>query len=236
MPDHFVETNIVIGYTVEWDRQWPTVQRYFDAASEGTLYTSPRVLTEAEDVVNERRRLAKQAARRIFREFEAAQRGRQPIDQIVDFVYGEFSHCRNSVVDHVIQHIEDNPGYYIGLTQVDTRRVLESTTEDIDDDFAVPIDVIDDLRRQRCADLDCSVFTDILEDYSDYAVFVSVDSLSCGRMDKYILMDAFHLSQTEGIDPLHFVTMDGHFLDNESYLERRLGCIDIEHPDDVTQR
>lgn len=232
MPDHFIETNIVIGYTVEWDRHWTEIQQYFEGTSNIDFHTSPRVLTEAEDVVNERRRLAKQAAQRIYSDFDS-RGGRPSADQIVDFVYRELSHCSDSAVDHVIQHIKDNSDYYIGLTQVDTRTVLESTTDDIDEDFDEPIGIIDDLRASDCADLDCSIFTNIQNDYSNYAVFVGVDSLSCGPTDKNILMDAFHLTQTDGPDSLYFVTMDGHFLDNESYLEQRLGSVDIEHPSDL---
>lgn len=93
MPDHFVETNIIIGYPVDWDRQAPVVRPYLDSLSGINLHTSRRVLEEAEDVINDRRRLAKQAARRIFQDLDAG-RHRPGTQQIVDFVWGELSHCR----------------------------------------------------------------------------------------------------------------------------------------------
>lgn len=233
MPDHFVETNIIIGYTVKWDRQAAVVQRYLDSTSGVGLRTSPRVLSEAEDVINKRRRLAKQAAKRIFQNFDSG-RYLPSVDDIVDFVYGELSDYRDSVVDHVIQHIKDNESYYIGLTQDDNRRVLQATTEDIDDDFDSPINVISDIKSGKYDGFNCSIFTETKSDYSNYVVSAMVDNvLSEKPTDRDILLDAYHLTQKENIQTLYFVTIDRDFLDNESRLESRLGTIDIEHPDSV---
>lgn len=233
MSNHFVETNIIIGYTVDWDRQAPVVRQYIASTSGVDLHTSLRVLSEAEGVVNDRRRLAKQAAKRIFENFDAGSR-RPSVDDIVDFVYGELSHYGASIVDHVIQHIRDNEDYYIGLTQVNNRRVLELTTDDIDGDFDSPIGLISAIRAHNCDDFDCSVFFDIEDDYSDYAVFATVDNvLSDKPTDRDILMDAYHLTQEGDVQSLYFVTTDGDFLDSESRLESRLGTVDIEHPRSV---
>lgn len=233
MPDHFVETNIIIGYTVDWDRQAQVVRTYLDSLSGIDLHTSPRVLTEAEDVVNDRRRLAKQAARRIFQDFEAG-RHRPETQQIVDFIWRELRHNRESVVDHVIQHIRDNENYYIGLTQVDNRRVLEATTDDIDDDFDAAINIITDIRDHSYDGFDCSIFVDIKQDYSTLSVFSTINGiLSDEPNDRDILLDSYHLTQKENIQLLYFITTDGDFLNNESRLESCLGTVDIEHPNSV---
>lgn len=233
MPDHFIETNIIIGYTVDWDQQAPVVKQYLDSITSINLHTSPRVLTEAEDVVNDRRRLTKQAAQLIFQDFDAG-RHQPPIQQIVDFVWRELSHYRDSVVSHVVQHIRDHEQYYIGLTQVDTRTVLERTTDDIDDDFDAVISIITSIRNHNCDGLSCSVFTNIEQDYSTLSVFGTVDSILSGKSnDRDILLDSYHLTQEESLNPLYFVTMDGDFLDNESQLESCLNTVDIEHPTTV---
>lgn len=228
--DHFVETNIIIGYTVEWDRQVSTVEEYLDGISDVELRTSIRVLDEAEKVVNERRRVTKQAANKIFQDFDAG-RGRPQVDEIVDFVYKELSHYRDAVVDHVIQHIKDNENYYIGLTQVTSRRGLASTTGDIDDDFDDPLDLISAIRRERCTDFQCSIFQDTESDYRNYAVYNTVArTLSGSPNDRDILLDAYHLTKVKSLQLLYFVTMDRDLTDNESTLESRLGTVDIEHP------
>jgi hypothetical protein len=233
MPDHFIETNIIIGYTVDWDQQAPVVKQYLDSIHSIDLYTSPRVLTEAEDVVNDRRRLTKQAAQLIFQDFDAG-RHQPPIQQIVDFVWRELSHYRDSVVSHVVQHIRDNEHYYIGLTQVDTRTVLERTTDDIDDDFDAVIEIITRIRNHNCNGLDCSVFANIKQDYSSLSVFGTVDGILSNKSnDRDILLDSYHLTQEESLNPLYFVTMDSDFLDNESQLESCLSTVDIEHPTTV---
>lgn len=233
MADHFVETNIVIGYTVDWDRQSPVVREYLDSRTSSTnIHTSPRVLEEAEDVINDRRRAAKQAARLVFEKFEAGNR-HPPVDQIVDFVRSELSHERGTVVDHVIQHVKDNEYYYSGLTQTSADSALASTVSDIDADFDQPVTVVEGLRNGSLSELDCRVFTGILTDYrSTYPCFSSVDGILTGSpVDRDILLDAYHLTQEDGLQLLCFVTLDRHFLDNESDLESELKTIDIESPE-----
>ncbi|WP_277543559.1 hypothetical protein [Haloarcula laminariae] len=233
MPDHFVETNIIIGYTVEWDRQAPVVKSYLDSLSGIDLHTSPRVLSEAENVVNERRRLAKQAARHIFQDFETGHR-RPGIDEIVDFVWKKLSDCRDAAVDHVIQHIEDNEYYYTGLTQVDSRNGLQSTSDDIDDDFDAAVNIIVNIRNQNCDGFEPEIFTNINQNYNNYSVFSTIDRILSGKpTDRDILLDSYHLTQKESLSLLYFVTMDGDFLDNDSDIESCLGTVDVEHPNSV---
>lgn len=232
MSEEFIETNIVIGYTVDWDRMAADVQQYLDTGR-ANLHTSSLVLDEAEKVINERRTLAKQAARKIFTDFDAPNH-HPPVDQIVDFVRSEFSQKRDAVVDHVIQHIKDNKYYYTGLTQTDSASALTSTSSDIDSDFDDAIKIVRLVRNQKCPELNCTVFTDGLEDYSIYSVFNPVNQILSGSPnDRDILMDSFHLAQENGINQLYFVTMDSDLLDNESQLESILTPIDIESPDSI---
>jgi predicted nucleic acid-binding protein len=234
MSNHFLETNLVIGYTVDWDRQSSVVEQYVDSlSSETTVRTSSRVLNEAEDVINDRRRLAKQAARAIFQDFESGSR-RPPVDQLVGFVRSTLSDKRDSAVDHVIQHIEANEFYYTGLTRIESRTGLSSTFSDIDDDFNDAVDVVDSIRRESFPELHCLVFTDILSDYSSYTSFSNIDNeLSDSPNDRDILFDAYHLTQEEELDILLFLTMDSDILSSESDFESILETIDIEHPEDV---
>jgi hypothetical protein len=232
MPEDFIETNIIIGYTVDWDRQSSVVQQYVEVRAGGVdLHTSSRVIAEAEDVISDRRRLAKQAARRIFQDFSASGR-HPPVDQVVDFVRGELSHKRDVAVDHVIQHIKDNEYYYTGLTQTDSTNALQRTASDIDSDFDGAVAVVRSIRNHTCSELACTIFTDGLNDYSCYSVFSNVNQiLSNSPNDRDILMDSYHLTQENGIGDLYFVTMDGDLLDNEGQLESLLNTIDIESPE-----
>ena len=235
MSDDFVETNIIIGYTVDWDRQSAVVQRYVDTrAKSAKLHTCSRVLDEAEDVINARRRLAKQAARLVFQEFDTQSR-HPPVSQVVNFVRDRLRHKRAAAVDHVIQHIEDHEYYYTGLARTDSSNALTNTVSDIDSDFGDAIAVVRAIRKESCFELDCTVFVDGLNDYSQYGVFSEVDRILSGSPnDRDILMDSYHLTREDGIECLHFITMDGDLLENESRLETLLDPIDIESPDSIS--
>jgi hypothetical protein len=235
MPEDFAETNIIIGYTVDWDRQSSIVQQYVESrASQTHLHTCSRVLDEAEDVINERRRVAKQAARIVFQDFEVSDY-HPPVDQIVDFVRRELSHKRDAVVDHVIQHIQDHEYYYSGLSQTDSTNALTGTIADIDSDFDDATAVVQSLRNRNCPELDCEIFTAGLEDYSTCGLFDDVNQiLSDSPNDRDILLDTHHLTQENGIDDMYFITMDADLLDNEPQLESLLSTIDIESPSSVT--
>lgn len=231
MPNHFIETNLIIGYTVDWDRQAPVVDTYLDSITGTDLYTSRRVLTEAEDVVNKRRRLAKQAARRIFQDFDTSH-SQPKINDIIKFITRELNHCSDSAVDHVIQHINDNNYYYTGLTQVDNRKVLERTNGDIDEDFEGALKIIRELRDSESNGLDIFVFNNIKNNYKENESFSTINQLLSGN-DRDILFDSNRLAQEKDINLLYFVTIDSDFLDNKSDIESCLGKINIEHPKSV---
>ncbi|MDS0261720.1 hypothetical protein NDI56_20155 [Haloarcula sp. S1CR25-12] len=209
------------------------MRSYIDSLSGIDLHTSPRVLSEAEDVVNERRRLAKQAAKHIFQDFEAGY-SRPGVDEIVDFVWKKLSHCRDAAVDHVIQHIKDNEHYYTGLTQVSSRTGLQSTSDDIDDDFNAAVNMIANIRNQNCDGFKPEIFKNINHNYNNYSVFSTIDKILSGKpTDRDILLDSYHLTQEESLSLLYFVTMDGDFLDNESDIESCLSTVDVEHPSSI---
>ena len=235
MLSDFMETNIIIGYTVDWDRQSAVVQRYVDTRTRSVkLHTCSRVLDEAENVINDRRRLAKQAARLVFQEFDTQSR-HPPVNRVVGFVRDRLSHKRNAAVDHVIQHIEDHEYYYTGLARTDSSNALTNTLSDIDSDFDDAITIVRAIRKESCSELDCTVFVDGLNDYSHYGVFSDVDRILSGSPnDRDILMDSYHLTRENGIEHLHFITMDGDLLENESQLEALLDPIDIESPDSLS--
>ena len=234
MPKDFIETNIIIGYTVDWDRQSSVVQQYVETRADGVdIHTCSRVLGEAEDVINDRKRLAKQAARRVFQDCNAPGRN-TPVNQVINFVRRELSHKRDAEVDHVIQHIKDNEYYYAGLTQTNSTSALQRTIADIDSDFNGAVAVVRSIRNHNCSELDCAIFTEGLQDYSSYGVFNRVNQiLSNSPNDRDILMDSYHLTQENGIGCLHFITMDGDLLNNETQLESLLNTIDIESPGSI---
>ena len=238
MPDcretrDFIETNIIIGYTVDWDRHQASVQEYIESRSDQVdMYTCARVLKEAEDVVSARRRVAKQAAKLVFQNFDGSVEPFE-IDDVVGFVRKELGNNRDPVVDHVIQHIKDNRREYTGLTKVESETELQRVVRKIDTDFNGAIAVVDSIRKRNCSELDCTIFPTSFPDLSGYGVFDNVDAILSG-LDRDILMDSYHLTQENEIETIYFVTMDGDLIGNESSLECLLDSIDIESPDSLS--
>lgn len=228
----FVETNVIIGETVDWDRQSSTIAAYHDRlAGQVDRWTSVRVLAEATDVVRARRRASRQAARLVFEEFEPAERefasSRPPVDQLAGFLRGTLG-GRDAVVDHVIQYVRSRPALFVGLTQTDSERALQRTIEDVGEDFDAAIDVIESIRT---GGTDITVFTDVprsYESHDDYDAVAAV--LGESPVDRAILFDADRLAR-ESEETVTLVTMDGDLLDPTDRLSEILGTVVIAHPD-----
>jgi predicted nucleic acid-binding protein len=84
--NHFIDTNIVLGATIDWDSQSKPVTIYLDKYDPSTrVYASDKVFNEVLRVVYKQRQLAKRTARIVFDEFEDENRaGRQ---DLIDFIY-----------------------------------------------------------------------------------------------------------------------------------------------------
>lgn len=236
MPDdHFLDTNIIIGYTVNWDRQFPSIQNYVSAIRGNTsIYSSERVLSESEKTVSKRRRLTKQAAKSIFDDFS----GRRPIaDQdIIDFVYRELNQYSENAVDHVLQFIQEEMSIFKGLVDTDSENALRLTIEDIDSEFSTPLNLIDDIRREVHQGLEVAIQNWGDPDYdSIYSEYGSMRSLlPDSPMDRDILFDAYHLCEQDNISPLSFITMDrSDILSNRQTIHSLLSGIVIHHPGEV---
>ena len=230
---HFIDTNLVIGYTVKWDRHHKTIEKYTTACKHTSVYATERVLAEAEKVVNTRRRLASQAARRVFQDFS----GNSPIatSDIVNFTRKELSSQPDSAVDHVIQYIKNEQTLYKSLVGTSSQNALRLTVNDIKSDFGAAIGVIEDLRLATDPDFDLDLFTGHLQDYSGVYSFCNrlKNILSGSTVDRDILLDAHHLTQTTGPSSLHFVTMDFHHIHaNSSDIEALLSKVTIKKPSD----
>lgn len=236
MPDnHFIETNIIIVYTVDWDRQFPAIQSYVEGISQKiSVHSSERVLTEAETVVSERRRLTKQAARRVFEDFS----GQRPIaDQdMINFIRRELNQHADNAVDHVLQFVKEEMSLFKSLAATDIQKALTRTIQDIDSEFDRPITLIDDIRREVHQDLKVAIRNWREPDYETiYSEYGSMKSLLPNSpLDRDILFDAHHLCTQENMSPLGFITMDrSDILGNKQAIESLLQDLVIQHPGDV---
>jgi hypothetical protein len=234
MVSHFIETNILIGYTVDWDDQSSVVNGYFNAVGTAAdLSTSTRAVSEAKKVVTDRRRPTVQAARLVFEEFEAHTDHPSQSD-IIGFLRPKLDDLRDPVRNHVFSYIESEIDMFRGLATEENDRVLRLTIGDISDDFNKAIDVLDDIKRRSSLSFDCQVYNECPDSYDGvYPVFNTVNSILVNSPnDRDLILDAFHLKMEERISPpVYFVTTDyGDILSNEGRLSDTLPGIEFRDP------
>lgn len=234
MVSHFIETNILIGYTVDWDNQSSGVNGYINAIDPDIdLSSSIRAVNEAKKVVSDRRQPIVQAARLVFQKFEAHSE-RPSQSDIIGFLRPKLDHLRNSVRNHMFRYIEYNIDMFRGLATEENERVLRLTIGDIADDFSGAIDVLDDIQNGRVPSFKCNIYNICPDSYKGvYPVFSTVKGiLSDSPNDRDLILDAFHLKmEGEIASPVYFVTTDyGDILSNEEQLSDTLPGVEFRNP------
>jgi hypothetical protein len=234
MVSHFIETNILIGHTVNWDNQSAGVSAYLNAVNADIfLSTSIRAVNEAKKVITDRRRPTVQAARLVFEGFEA-NTDRPSQSDIIGFLRPKLDYLRDAVRSHVFSYVEHQIDMFRGLATEESSRVLRLTIGDISDDFNKAIDVIDDIAKGRASSFKFHVYNCCPDSYDGvYPVFNTIDSiLDESPNDRDLILDAFHLKVEDEIhSPVYFVTTDyGDILSNGQLLSDTLPGIEFRKP------
>lgn len=240
--DHFADTNVIIGYTVNWDRLENVVTTYLGCLDEGcTVHFSTRAIKEAIGVVRRQRRLAKRAARCVFEDFDPSG-SHNEVEHIKSFVLSELgSGAGNPPVSGLgglLEFIGTNDGLFVGLTQVNHRFVFEANASDIDAEFEETILLLEGLLSGAVDEDWISIYVCGEGDYSSlYTQFKAIDALLKDEpTDRDLLFDAFHFLQTNGLPGIVFVTDDcDDFISNRDEIEKELEGICIHTPNEVVE-
>lgn len=222
----FWDTNIVLGYTVEWDDFSSPVDSYLQTrASERELIASTRVFDEALSVVEKQRRRARQAADRVFEQFDSG-----PYDTIEDvkgFVHSEFDDDWQKV-GPILSYIDYHDSAFLGLTQTDSDRALRSTFEEISDDFDAPKQSIQRLKAEDGA-IALAHFDQGLVSYeSEYEEEHEELTSLLDDLDRDILMDSYHFINVTPQSRIGFFTFDTNdIIDNRDDIEECLSGISV---------
>lgn len=222
----FWDTNIVLGYTVEWDDFTSPVDSYLQTrASERELIASTRVFDEALKVVENQRRRARQAADRVFGTFDAGQY--DTIDDVQAFVHSEFAEDWQKV-GPILSYIDHHDSAFLGLTQTNSERALRATFEEIADDFATPKQIILRLKAED-GEIALAHFDQGLRNYQpEYEDEHQALSSLLDDLDRDILLDSYHLIQVTPRESLGFLTFDAtDIIDNREEIEKWLSGISI---------
>lgn len=222
----FWDTNIVLGYTVEWDDFNSPVDSYLQTrASERELIASTRVFDEALSVIEKQRKRVRQAADRVFEQFDSG-----PYDTIEDvkrFVHGEFGDDWQKV-GPILSYIDYHNNAFLGLTQTDSERALRSTFEEISDDFDAPKQSIQRLKSEDGA-IALAHFDQGLVSYeSEYEEEYEELSNLLDDLDRDILLDSYHLVTVTPRSRVGFLTFDANdIIDNNDEIEECLSGISV---------
>lgn len=231
---HFVDTNILIGYSVAWDDQSHPVEQYTSSRSftESNLWTSEAVLDEAEDVVNKQRRLARQAAKIVFEQGNT-DAGPSAKQDLINLVRSEFD---DNSISGVLNLMEEYPNLFIGLTRSDSQRALIATINDLKDLFEKPSMFVDQLHKGEEDFFSLNIFRSRPDSYADIydSTFEDLDDLMENKADRDILFDSYHLLCSNGMSGLMFVTTDhGDILSVNDEIEVCLDGVLIRSPVDI---
>lgn len=218
----FWDTNLLLGYTVEWDELGPPVDTYLQTrGSSRETVASTRVFEEARRVIEKQRQRARTAANRVFEQFDAGDY--DTIDDVKKFVHAE---CGDDwgKVGPVLDYIDHHDGAFLGLTQTDSEQALRSTFDEIAEDFAEPAGGIQRLKRGE-GGVALEQFTGGLDSYrSEYETrYRRLDAL-LDDTDRDLLLDSHHAVAVTDRSGLGFATFDrGDITDNGETIE---ACLD----------
>lgn len=236
---HFIDTNILIGYTVEWDRLGGTVGTYLNVVGhDRTIYSSPRAVKEALYVVREQRRLAKRATRIVYEDYDRAGTYDE-IEHIKRFVHSELADGTGDTtgIGGVLALIEEKENTFDGLSQINKSDIFDQLSQEIDAAFEEPIEFLEALQKVPEEGIPLQLFCETATDYENqYPQYSGLaDIFEDEPTDRELLFDAFHMLKTMGLARLRFVTDDHKdFISNRNRIQNTLPSLVLSTPSEIT--
>jgi len=224
MDHHFLDTNVIIGYTVEWDDHNNRCELYFSRTDSNncSLFISSRVESEALSVVESCRRITLQAINSLWSEFQVGQIQTFETD-VMSFIYSEFSDKKR--FDALKRYIQCRMNTIREMKI--SNKSLSNILEIVRDDFEDPIQFLNSLEQGS----EINIFTDVKKGYrSIYQTkFYKLDDIMDNKTDRDIALDAYHLLQQKDFNDLVLASLDSHFVEenNKSNIENCLNGICI---------
>jgi hypothetical protein len=239
--DHFCDTNIVIGYTVQWSNMRNPVTAYFNCLDECcNIHFSERAIEEARSVIQQHRRVVQQAARLIFEKYVPSDAYSQ-LEDIKKFVHSELSDGHrgpsDSILNGIMVFIEDNEWLFDGFAKIERRESFEQGLLEIAEAFEQPLAFLESLGDDDISHGEISLFTSCQDDYSFYPEFSNVEHLfPYEELDLNLLFDAFHFLNEDECTLVAFVTNDHRdFVSSRDEIEAELKDLCIHTPDEVVK-
>jgi len=218
---HFIDANLLIGFSVEWDQQNSASKFYFNRGSPAYI-TSERVYEEARGVVEQCRRQTLQVATHVAMEFDSGLES-QLFDDIHRFIDLHFDDLKSPVKEYV----EYNRPAFRTLSGDPPEQETDRIKSEIRDDYKTPLRFL----AKLCHDSDIlGIWTEAPTDHEDIydGLYESLDDIMTNKDDRDLLLDAHDFLVVTGRDGLLVATLDrSDFIDDREALESVLDPIEI---------
>jgi len=218
---HFLDANLLIGYSVEWDQMNSPATYYYQSFACNYL-TSERVLDEARGVVENCRRMALRVVEHVGNEFKAG-REYEIIDDIHKFVDREFDDLKSPVKNY----IEERETKFRQLAKTQSEKIQREARKTVRGDFKLPLGFFTKLGQsggpvqvwEQAPSDPKNVYPDKHADLSE---------AMSNPYDRNILLDAYdYVLENQSEDVLVATTDRCDFVDDRLEIENILIFIEI---------
>jgi len=225
---HFVDSNMVIGLTVDWDDPNDVCSSYFEKAKKDKqhIYTSKRVKEEIENVLETCRRKIKQAIFKIHKDFNYI--SSQTLEKdLKGFLRKHFGNLKSVVINYMSYRLEEIRDLIKNPQKLDAK--LDIVDRDIDE----PVNF---LYKVATGSTILNYFADVPENHSQFfhEKWKKVSKMLHTK-DANIIMDAYHIVENNGVECMVFLSLDRDFTKNglKNKIEETLSGLIVYNLQDV---
>lgn len=218
---HFLDANLLIGFSVKWDDMHSPSAYYFDIST-AEYVTSIRVHEEARKVVETCRRRTLQVAAHVADDFSIGEEYRL-LDDLQRFVDREFDDLKSPVK----KYISHRESIFQQLAHSPPDNLKNELQQQIKQDFQVAVAFLQKLKTPESS---LHIWTDAPEDHSPTypGKFSDLNQIMENSDDRDLLLDAYHYFEKQQEDTLLIATLDrSDFVEDRSTLEDTLRSIKI---------
>jgi len=218
---HFIDANLLIGLSVEWDSHNSASSYYFDAGSPEYV-TSERVHGEARRVVEKCRRGTLQVAERVAEDFEVGEEYRL-MNDLESFVNKHFDDLGSPIKRYITYRKEAFQTLARHPRDRDRKRIRNQISED----FKTPLAFLLKLKSENgVLEIWAQAPVDHSPVYPD--LYNSLNQVMTNTADRDVLLDAYDFLDKTDVDGVLIATLDQNdFVEDRQTIEAVLETVKI---------
>jgi len=222
--NHFADTNIIIAYTVDWDKHNHCGTKYCNKISEEncTLNTSDKVCEEARSVIQKYKRYSMKSLKMISGNFNGGRASNLQND-IRNFLFSEFKEKLDNedfrrIVNHLLQYWF-SPNSDIDIHDlVYGREDINKARRTINQDFEEPLNIVSSIKNDENS---ICFHGGLPKNYRDIydSIFHEFDDFIDYWKDRDIALDAYHIKKENDLSEIVLASMDDDITSQKENIE-----------------